>query len=115
MAAPLAHFEIMSENPDRMQAFYGKVFDWSFDNSSMPGYTLIQTGAAPAGGLMKRPPQAPESRLNAYFQVQSIDETAKKVERAGGRVVVPKTHIPNVGSYAFFTDPEGVIVGIFEK
>jgi uncharacterized protein len=105
----------MSENPEKMQAFYAQVFEWNFDSTSMPGYTLVNTGQQPCGGLMKRPPQAPESRLNVYFKVESLDETMKKVERAGGKIVVPRTHIPNVGDYAFFTDPAGVIVDIFQS
>lgn len=114
MSAPLAHFEFMSNDPVRMQGFYAKVFGWTFNNEIMPGYTIIDAGAPPGGGLMKRPPQAPESRLNVYFKVADIDETLKKIEHAGGKMVVPKTQIPGHGAYAFFTDPEGVIVGIHE-
>jgi hypothetical protein len=114
MPAPLAHFEFMSEDPDKMQAFYREVFNWTFDNASMPGYTLVNTGEQPGGGLMKRPPQAPESRLNVYFKVNCLDDTMRSVEKAGGRVVVPRTHIPNVGDYAFITDPEGVVLGLFQ-
>jgi hypothetical protein len=115
MSAPLAHFELMSGDPEKIREFYARVFAWSFDDKAMPGYTVINTGQPPGGGLMKRPPQAPESRLNVYFKVDRLDDTMKKVESAGGKIVVPKTNIPNVGNYAFFTDPEGVIVGIFES
>lgn len=114
MSAPLAHFELMSENPEKMQAFYGGVFGWEFDGNTMPGYTLVSTGAHPGGGLMKRPPQAPTSMMHVYFKVDSIDETMKKVEQGGGTLAVPRTPIPGVGCYAFFKDPEGVIVGLFE-
>ena len=115
MPAPLCHFEILSDNPDKCRAFYSKVFGWAFDETSMPGYTLINTGKEPGGGLMKRPPAAPGPALSSYFMVDDIDATLAKVQEAGGRTVVPKSPIPNVGSFAFFVDPEGVPVGIFQR
>ena len=115
MGAPLCHFEFMTDNPERCKAFYGKVFDWTFDDASMPGYTLIKTGKEPEGGLMQRPPEAPGVALNLYFQVEDIETTLATVMESGGRVVVPKTPIPNVGAFAIFLDPEGIGVGIFQS
>jgi uncharacterized protein len=115
MSTPLCHFEFISDNPDKCMAFYGKVLGWKFNVDSMPGYTMIDTGSPPAGGLMKRPPQVPKVCLNTYFMVEDIDATLKKVKEAGGNVLMPKTPIPNVGSFAFFTDPEGICVGIFQR
>jgi predicted enzyme related to lactoylglutathione lyase len=104
----------MSDAPDKCKAFYTAVFGWEFDDSSMPGYTMIRTGQDPSGGLMKRPPEVPGPCLNVYFDVQNIDDTLAKATQAGGTVIVPKTAIPNVGHYAFFTDPEGVPVGLLQ-
>jgi predicted enzyme related to lactoylglutathione lyase len=91
------------------------VFGWEFDDQSMPGYTLIKTGQEPGGGLMQCPQEMPEPALNVYFQVDDIETILAKAREAGGTVVVPKTPIPNVGSYAFFTDTEGIGVGIFQS
>ncbi len=114
MGAPLCHFEFMTDKPEECKAFYARVFDWKFDDSSMPGYTLVKTGSEPGGGLMERPPEAPGVSLNLYFQVDDIEATLATVSETGGKVVVPKTPIPNVGAYAFFLDPEGIGVGIFQ-
>jgi len=115
MAAPLCHFELMTDDPQKCKAFYGTVFGWAFDDASMPGYTLISPGQQPNGGMMQRPPQAPGPALNVYFMVENIDATLVKVQESGGKVLVPKTAIPNVGSFAFFADPEGICVGIFRS
>jgi len=115
MGNPLCHFEFMTDDEAKCKKFYGAVFDWQFDSSSMPGYTLIQTGKEPAGGLMKRPPQAPGPALNVYFEVADISATLEKVRNNGGQVVVPKTPIPNVGHFAMFCDPEGTCLGIFQR
>ena len=114
MPNPLCHFELMTEDPEKCKAFYGAVFDWKFDDASMPGYTLINTGTEPTGGVFPKPAEAPGVCLSAYFQVDDIDATLAKATEGGGTVLVPKTPIPNVGHFAMFADPEGIPVGIMQ-
>lgn len=115
MSASLCHFEFMSNDPDKCRSFYAKVFGWEFDDASMPDYTMIKTPQEPGGGLMKRPDEAPAPMLNVYFLVDDIEATLANVSQAGGSVLVPKTPIPDVGSYAMFADAEGICVGLFQK
>ncbi|GIK17737.1 MAG: glyoxalase [Planctomycetota bacterium] len=114
MPNPLCHFEFMTADPAKCRAFYGKVFDWAFDDQSMPGYTLIQPGAEPNGGMMKRPEVAPRACLTVYFSVTDLEATLKKVRDHGGKVLVEATPIPNVGTYAIIADPENVVVGLLK-
>ncbi len=115
MGAALCHFEFMTDDPRKCKAFYQKVFGWEYDDDAMADYTLVKTGQEPGGGIMKRPPEAPQAALNVYFMVDDIEATLAKVGKAGGQTVVPKTEIPNVGHFAFFTDLEGVIVGVYQQ
>ncbi len=110
----LCHFEIMTRDTEKAKAFYGTLFDWKFDDATMPGYTLINAGVDPSGGLFKSPSSAHGSCVNVYIQVQDIDGTLKKVRDLGGKVIVEKTAIPNTGHFAMFTDPEGITVGIMQ-
>lgn len=114
MPNPLCHFELMTADPEKCKAFYGAVFDWQFDDSSMPGYTLIQTGTEPTGGVFPKPADAPGACTNIYFQVEDIDAVLQTVTQHGGNVLVQKTRIPSVGHFAMFTDPEGIPVGIMQ-
>jgi hypothetical protein len=111
---PLCHFELMSSDPVKSRAFYSSVFDWQFDNDSMPGYTLINAGAEPSGGLFQEPDGTPGPCLNVYFQTDDVDDTLHKAVEAGATVLVPKTQIPNVGEFAIFTDPDGIAVGLLK-
>jgi len=115
MANPICHFEFMSDDPEKCRQFYGSVFDWEFDDESMPGYTLIGTGSDPGGGLMKRPAESPGPCMNVYFLVDDIGDTLDKVQKAGGKVLVPETPIPNVGWFAIIADPEGLHFGVFKS
>lgn len=112
MPNPLCHFELMTTDPEKCKAFYGAVFDWQFDDASMPGYTLVNTGAEPSGGVFPKPAEAPMPCVNVYFHVSDIDAILASVTELGGRVLVPKTAIPNVGHFAMFADPEGIAIGI---
>ncbi len=114
MANPLCHFELMTSDPEEAKAFYGRVFDWKFDDQEMPGYTLVNTGQEPSGAIFAKPDDAPGVCTNIYFQVSNIDLTLKKVNDNGGKTLVPKTAIPNVGHFAMFTDPAGLVIGIMQ-
>ena len=46
--------------------------------------------------------------------VSSIDETIAAVEANGGKIVMPKFHIPTVGTLIFFEDTEGNVVGAMQ-
>ena len=111
----ICHFEFMPMDVEKAKEFYGKVFDWQFEE--MPGpmpYTMIRTGQAPEGGMTAKPPEAPHPSLNVYFIVDDIEDTLAKATGAGGQVVVPKTEIPDMGAWAFFCDPDGIVVGVYE-
>lgn len=114
MPNPLCHFELMCTDVERGKKFYGGVFDWQFDDASMPGYTLIHAGAEPAGGMMAKPAEAPASAMHVYFMVEDVDETLAKVLELGGRVIVPRMEIPHVGLLAMVADPEGIVFGILK-
>jgi len=115
MAETICHFELMSNDPAKSRAFYSQIFNWKFkDEPQMGGYTMIDTGGEPGGGLFAKPAEVPKPSMNIYIQVQSIEETLGKVRRAGGKIISEKTQIPNIGYWAMFLDPDEICVGIFE-
>ncbi len=114
MPNPLCHFELMTNDVEKCKAFYGSVFDWQFDDASMPGYTLVNAGAEPSGGVFAKPAEAPCPAMNVYFQVEDIAETLANATELGASTLVPPTPIPGVGEFAIFADPEGVAVGLFK-
>ena len=114
MANHICHWDLMVSDVEKAKSFYRRVFDWKFDES-YPGYTMIDPGKEPRGGLMAQPPGVPMSALNTYFLVADIERTLHDAVEAGATVIVPKTEIPNVGAFAMFLDPERIPIGIFKE
>jgi hypothetical protein len=49
------------------------------------------------------------------FNASSVDEYAKKIVDAGGKILTPKTPIPGVRYSSYRVDTEGNIFGIMEN
>lgn len=61
------------------------------------------------------------SKRNEHFKtpsivmnVDSIDEHLQKIESAGGKVILPKTPVADMGFHAMFSDTEGNTLGLWE-
>jgi predicted enzyme related to lactoylglutathione lyase len=123
MSHTVVHFEIPADEPERAVKFYRELFGWKVEKMGGPmDYWLVQTVPSDAkgrptepgvnGGLMRRmmPGQLPVN----YISVENVDEFARKAERLGAKVVLPKTPVPGMGWFAQFTDTEGNIFAIWQ-
>jgi uncharacterized protein len=121
----VTHFEIPADDPARAREFYGSVFEWDLQPMQEMDYTIVRTAAidestqlptepgAINGGLMQRSADTPTPVITV--SVASIDDSIKKIEAGGGSVVKPRTEIPGMGAYAYFKDPEGNVMGLWEN
>lgn len=117
MSNRVVHFEIPSDHPELSMKFFTEVFGWTFQKFGTEEYWTVNTGdqTKPGinGGLMKKrnPAQPPVNSID----VESVDDYVLKIEKAGGKIVVPKMAIPTVGWLAYFADPDGNIHGIYQN
>jgi predicted enzyme related to lactoylglutathione lyase len=111
---PVTWFEIHTADPTRAKEFYGSVLGWTFDDDSMPGYTLIGLGdGAPiGGGLVDNGGSYPS---DAVFMVQVPDVAASiEVARAaGGSVISEVQTMPNGLSVGYVANPDGAVFGVW--
>lgn len=116
MGNRVVHFEIPCDNPDKVMNFFKEAFGWKFEQFGNEQYWLAMTGDEKTpgidGGIMKK--RDPKQPIVNSINVDSVDEAVKKVEKAGGKIVVPKMPIPTVGWLAYFSDPDGNIHGIYQ-
>ncbi len=116
MGAPVAWFEITSQDPARLVDFYRELFDWSADTSD-PSYALIDTVAgegAIGGGIGAAQDPDDPGGLTIYLRVADLQTSLDKAETLGGRALVPPTDLPGgYGRFAMFADPDGHSVGLW--
>lgn len=122
----VVHFEIQADDPERAMKFYRDVFGWEFQQWGEQKYWMIMTAPLDSkepginGGLLPRPAKTPpkEHGTNAYvctIEVTDFDNTAKKVETAGGLVAMPKFALPGVAWQGYFLDSEGNTFGVHQQ
>ena len=118
MAYPIVHFEIPANDVQRAKKFYEEAFGWKISDPWNMGYFFVETRAEGEpginGGMMQR--QNPGQPFMNYINVDSIEDACKKVEAAGGTVVLPKQEIgKGMGWIAAFSDTEGNILGFHQS
>jgi predicted enzyme related to lactoylglutathione lyase len=110
--------ELATNDTKAARAFYTELFRWGVkeaENAPMP-YTEFQLGGQSIGGMMALTPQHGDAPPNwlPYVMVEDCAVSAGKVAELGGQIIVPATHIPNVGDFAVFADPTGAVLAIIQ-
>ena len=123
MSGKVVHFEIPFDDGDRARSFYKEAFDWQIMEMPDMGYTIVMTGpstdSGPTeagfinGGMLSRE-QAATNGPVVVLDVESIEATLEKIGSLGGSTVVGKTPVGDMGFAAYFTDPEGNVIGLWE-
>lgn len=123
MPTPPAQFvwyELMTTDTKAAEAFYRKVVGWNAQDAGQPdmSYTMFLAGDAPTAGLMALPKEACDAGAKpgwiGYVGVDDVDAYVGRVTKAGGKVHVPPTDIPDIGRFAMVADPQGVVFSLFK-
>jgi predicted enzyme related to lactoylglutathione lyase len=113
---PIVHVEISAKDPAAASKFYAELAGWKIDHDPNFDYYQFSAEGGPGGGFV-----VPDGKqYNAgdvviYLGVDDIDATLKKVVSLGGQVLLPKTEIPGIGWYAFFSDPTGNRLALYKS
>jgi uncharacterized protein len=113
----LSHFEITADDSDRAAEFYRKAFGWEFKDWGGPfKYLLATTGPKDQigidGAIMPRH-DTKQAVINT-ISVDSLEEGARAVANAGGKVLTDRDAVPGQGFFAYCRDTEGNVFGIFQ-
>ncbi len=110
------HVEYASKDPAATRKFLEKVLGFHFEvMEAMGGYGMRNDKVARGSGTGVRAITEIESPTTiAYHTVMNIEEALKAAQKAGARVVLPKTEIPEMGWSAVVHAPGDVPVGLFQ-
>lgn len=119
---PIVHFELPVD--EKSKEFYKQIFGWQYDEMPEMNYTIARTcevddnmmpkmSGSINGGLMSVSDNGGLYPV-LVISVPSIDEYLEKIRNMGGTVIQEKAQVGEMGYYARFLDPAGVVTGIWE-
>ena len=123
MTGQVVHFEIPADDLGRAHEFYRSAFGWELTPMPEVDYTIAMTTPADEtgrpkepgainGGMFTRDADRPSPVIT--IDVPDIDAALATVERLGGATVLPKTEVMGMGYAAYFRDPEGNVLGLWQ-
>jgi predicted enzyme related to lactoylglutathione lyase len=107
--------DIGAPDPQAAARFYSELFGWEGQDMGEEAghYTIMSKGgkqvAAISGAQDPGPP-----RWTTYVNVDRADDVAKRVEAAGGAVVVAPMDVMGAGRMAIFADTTGAVIACWQ-
>ena len=118
MGNPVVHWELMSKDPEKVAAFYERLFGWKVEHRPDLNYRIVdtQTEAGINGGIVRPDREGPwPGNMLFYVAVDDLAAYRHKVEAAGGKIHVKEQEVPGMGRFSLFTDPEGRMMGLWQS
>ena len=111
----ICYLEIPANKAEDAAQFYSTIFGWKVRKRGDGNLAFDDSGCV-SGTWVKEQDRTPDERTRVYIMVDSIAESLKEIQAAGGKVLTPRTDIGvNMGAFAAFTDPAGNEFGLYEE
>jgi len=114
MSAPVLWFEVVGTNGAALRKFYTGLFGWEISGATGDAeYGLVTAADGGIGGAVGASQDGGAGHVTFFVEVDDPAACLKKVEKLGGKVLVPPTEVPEYHlTFAYFTDPEGHVIGL---
>ncbi|KUJ20176.1 Glyoxalase/Bleomycin resistance protein/Dihydroxybiphenyl dioxygenase [Mollisia scopiformis] len=113
----------------RAKEFYSTIFGWTFPTFGPPPtepvtQALFKKGSMNGSFILVEPEKMISSvtseescvAVRVTITVESVDEKIVEIEKAGGKLYLPKKELPGGRGFTlFFTDTEGNVMGLWSK
>lgn len=121
----VVHFEVPADDEERARNFYSTVFGWDFQvlppemEYSLAMTTPMNDKGVPLepgsinGGIFRRGGDLKAPVIT--IDVADIDAALEQIGRLGGATVRGRMEVPGSGWNAYFRDPEGNVMGLWQN
>ncbi|MGW0767680.1 VOC family protein [Streptomyces sp. NPDC002676] len=109
--------ELGTTDLEGAKRFYAELFGWRPETDPRPeagGYTMAHLGDAAVAALTPLYQESQPVAWNVSFAVPDADAAARKVEEAGGTVVLGPMDVFDVGRFAVALDPTGAAFQLWQ-
>ncbi len=118
------HFEIPYDKADRAKKFYTEIFGWKLQEMPEMKYTLVSACTVDDkgrptkpgcinGGMMKRMPEVKAPVVT--ISCDDIEKTFEKIKALGGKMLIKKQPVGDMGWSAYAKDSEGNVIGLWQS
>jgi predicted enzyme related to lactoylglutathione lyase len=116
MNHPVVWFEVLGNDPIKLQGFYSELFGWKIDADNPPRYGLVekQPGGI-AGGIGPVVEAKGHPGVTVYVNTDDVTRSLERAVQLGGSVVLERTQLPGGTVIGFFRDPAGNVIGLCEN
>jgi len=110
------HVELNTTDVDKAKTFYGKLLDWTLEDTRMGDldYTMIKVGKGTGGGMMKQLIPGAGSEWLPYVDVPDIKAATKKAQDLGAKVMKDVSEVAGMGWLSIIVDPTGAMLGLWQ-
>jgi len=111
---PVVHFEIGCKDLSKVSQFYSETFGWT--PTPIPMAALLNTNSNNGiQGHITSLGHEPYNYVTFYIQVSDISAALKRIEEKQGKKIIGPVPLPDKRQFAWFSDPEGNMVGLITK
>lgn len=98
-------FEVRTADVPSSAKFFSELVGWTIEKMPMgpDTYTMATVNGAPVAGFV----DSDSASFSSYVSVDDVDAAAKRVAKAGGKVLGDAFDVPTVGRMVEVTDPDG--------
>jgi predicted enzyme related to lactoylglutathione lyase len=118
MGQPVVHFEIIGQDPEKLQSYYSELFGWEFDADNPMKYGIVQRDANVSddgvgiGGGVGSGPEGYDGHVTFYIGVPDVEAALAKAESLGGSRMMGPDKVMEDVEIGLFNDPEGHVIGV---
>lgn len=108
--------DLATPDRDGSRRFYGPLLGWTFDepNPALGGYMNARRDGKRVAGIMQLPPAQFTMGWGVHLKTSDIEASARKIEAAGGTLVMAPHDIADLGRNLLALDPTGALFGLWQ-
>lgn len=110
----IVHIEIPAKDHAATAKFYADLFGWAVNRDEALNYTMFQGGNI-GGGYPEIGAMSKAGEVVIYLGSEDIEADLKQIEAQGGKRLSEVVEIPDNGYMAFFSDPAGNKLGLWQN
>jgi hypothetical protein len=113
MGSPVVQWQMLSNRPDELAAFYATLFGWTVNADNALGCRMVDTGSPKGipGGIWPAPPEA-HAFTQIFVAVDDVPASVARAQALGATVIVPPQKLPDGDELAILLDPQGISFGV---